>query len=118
MGLTLLVTRLVMLPPKYTKTVTVTAEDKAITVTAKYSSNKEEEETLVEVELGPGETHTFKEKSEDMGTWQAVRKILSIKGKVDDEEFEKICEEDCEGIHGNIHYTVHKEGTFHVKNKK
>merc|ERR1711936_153552 len=106
MGSTKLTT--VMLPPKYTKTVTVTAKD---------SSNKEGEETWVEVELGPGESHTWEEKSEDMGTWQAVRKILTVKCQVNGEEFEKICEEDCEGIHGNIHYTAHREGRFHLKNK-
>ena len=68
-----------MLPPKYTKTVTVTAHDTAITVSARYGSSKVEDETVVEVELGHGESHTFEEKSEDMGTWQAVRKILSVK---------------------------------------
>eukprot|EP00092_Neocalanus_flemingeri_P014838 GFUD01016019.1.p1 GENE.GFUD01016019.1~~GFUD01016019.1.p1 ORF type:complete len:108 (+),score=42.29 GFUD01016019.1:111-434(+) len=106
-----------MLPPKYTKSVTVTAHDTAITVSARYGSSKVEEETVVEVVLGHGESHTFEEKSEDMGSWQAVRKILSVKGKIDGEEFEKVCEEDCEGVHGNIHYTVHKEGKFAVKNK-
>ena len=68
-----------MLPPRYTKTVTVTAHDTAITVSARYGSSKEEDETVVEVALGQGESHTFEEKTEDMGTWQAVRKILNIK---------------------------------------
>eukprot|EP00090_Calanus_glacialis_P001129 TRINITY_DN10793_c0_g1_i2.p1 TRINITY_DN10793_c0_g1~~TRINITY_DN10793_c0_g1_i2.p1 ORF type:complete len:108 (-),score=46.20 TRINITY_DN10793_c0_g1_i2:167-490(-) len=104
-----------MLPPKYTKSVTVTAHDASIIVSARYASSKEEDETVVEVEVGQGESHTFEEKTEDMGTWRAVRKILALKGKIEGEEFEKICEEDCEGIHGNIHYTVHKEGEFRMK---
>merc|ERR1712179_261415 len=101
---------------QYTKTVTVTAHDTPVTITVRYSSNKEEE-TVVEVELAEGESHTFEEKTEDMGSWQAVRKILSVKGKIDGEEFEKTCEDDCEGIHANIHYTVHKEKTLNLKSK-
>ena len=67
-----------MLPPKYTKTVTVTAHDTPANIIVRYASNKGEE-TEVEVELGEGESHTFEEKTEDMGSWQAVRKILSVK---------------------------------------
>ena len=68
-----------MLPPKYARSVTVTAEDTDITITARYGASKEEDETEVVKELKEGETHTFEEKSEDMGTWQMVRKILSLK---------------------------------------
>ena len=66
-----------MLPPRYTKSVTVTAVDSNYTISALYSTNKEEEEQWDKVEQG--ESHTFEKKIEDMGTWTAVRKILSIK---------------------------------------
>merc|ERR1711892_443801 len=97
-----------MLPPKYTR---------SVTITARYGASKEEDETEEVKELGEGETHTFEEKSEDMGSWQNVRKIISISGQIgeDGEVFEKICETDCEGVHTNIHYTVHKEGLFNMK---
>merc|ERR1711872_645842 len=107
---------LTMLPPKYTKTVTVTAHDTPATISVVYDSNKEDK-TVVEVELAQGESHTFEEKTEDMGSWQAVRKILTVRGKINDAEFEKTCEYDCEGIHSNIHYTVHKEERFNLKNR-
>eukprot|EP00092_Neocalanus_flemingeri_P091894 GFUD01116586.1.p1 GENE.GFUD01116586.1~~GFUD01116586.1.p1 ORF type:complete len:151 (+),score=49.63 GFUD01116586.1:25-477(+) len=103
-----------MLPPKYTRSVTVTAEDTDITITVRYGASKEEDEIVVVKEIGEGESHTFEEKSEDMGSWQNVRKILSIKGQIgeDGEVFEKLCETDCEGVHSNIHYTVHKWGVY------
>ena len=41
----------------------------------------------------------------------------------DGEVFEKVCEPDCEGVHTNMHYTVHKDGVgcsenciFHDRN--
>ena len=68
-----------MLPPKYTRSVTVTAEDTAITITVRYGASKEEDEIVEVEEMGEGETHTFEEKSEDMGSWQNVRKIISIR---------------------------------------
>ena len=68
-----------MLPPRYTKSVTVTAVDSNYTICALYSTNKEEEEQWDKVELAQGESHTFEKKIEDMGTWTAVRKIISIK---------------------------------------
>ena len=43
--------------------------------------------------------------------------IYIPRGNIEGEEFEKHCEEDCEGVHGNIHYTVHKEGKFNLKSK-
>eukprot|EP00091_Calanus_sinicus_P008778 TRINITY_DN2099_c0_g1_i10.p1 TRINITY_DN2099_c0_g1~~TRINITY_DN2099_c0_g1_i10.p1 ORF type:complete len:110 (+),score=44.90 TRINITY_DN2099_c0_g1_i10:187-516(+) len=106
-----------MLPPKYTRSVTVTAEDTPITITVRYGASKEEDEIVEVIELGEGETHAFEEKSEDMGSWQNVRKIISVRGQIGDdgEVFEKICETDCEGVHKNIHYTVHKEGEFRMK---
>ena len=68
-----------MLPPRYTKSVTVTAVDSNYSISALYSTNKEEEEQWEKVELEQGQSHTFEKKTEDMGTWVAVRKILSIK---------------------------------------
>ena len=52
-----------------------------------------------------------------MGTWTAVRKIRHLRANIAGEEFEKHVEEDCEGVHGNLHYTVHSEKTFNVKAK-
>eukprot|EP00092_Neocalanus_flemingeri_P094264 GFUD01119856.1.p1 GENE.GFUD01119856.1~~GFUD01119856.1.p1 ORF type:complete len:127 (+),score=39.37 GFUD01119856.1:46-381(+) len=107
-----------MLPPKYTRSVTVTAEDTDITITVRYGASKEEDEIVVVKEIGEGESHTFEEKSEYMSagyvSWKNVRKILSIKGQIgeDGEVFEKLCETDCEGVHSNIHYTVHKWGVY------
>ena len=67
--------------------------------------------------LAPGSSHTFPERTENMGTWTAVRKIRHLRATIAGEEFEKHVEEDCEGVHGNLHYTVHKEKTFNVKAK-
>ena len=62
------------MPPKYTKSVTVTAQDTAITVSAKYRTSKVEYKTEVEVELEHGESHTFEDKSEFL-----IRRILMVK---------------------------------------
>ena len=70
-----------------------------------------------EVVLAPGESHTFPERTENMGTWTAVRKIRHLAADLQGELFEKHVEEDCEGVHTNLHYTVHKEKTFQVKTK-
>ena len=69
-----------MLPPKYTKSVKITAHDKPIKVVATYASPKEgQEDLLEEMTIVAGESHTFPEKSENMGTWNAVRKITHIR---------------------------------------
>ena len=90
-----------MLPPRYTKSVQVTAHEAPIKVTATYASVKVgietqaqwegsllihhysiqegQDETRAVKEMGPGETHLFGEISENMGTWTAVRKISQIK---------------------------------------
>ena len=65
--------------PKYTKSVTVTAEDTDITITARYGASKEEDEVEVVKELKEGETHTFEEKSEDMGSYRSIMRILSVR---------------------------------------
>ena len=67
--------------------------------------------------LAPGDSHTFQERSENMGTWTAVRKIRHLSANIEGATFEKHVEEDCEGIHANIHYTVHREKVFNVKAK-
>ena len=65
--------------PKYTKSVTVTAEDTDITITARYGASKEEDEVEVVKEMKEGETHTFEEKSEDMGSYRSIMRILSVR---------------------------------------
>jgi len=96
-----------MLPPKYTKTLTVVAKDGPADVTAKYSGNQGEEE--VSVQLQAEQSHTFPEKSEDMGTWTAVKKIVRISGTAGGKPFSQEVEEHCEGVHGNIQFSVHAE---------
>merc|ERR1711962_1912629 len=107
-----------MLPPKYTKSVTVTAQDGRFILTARFGTNKEDEgEEEEKVEVKQGDSHTFKERSQDHGTWQSVRKVVSIRAETEGAEvlFERACEEDCSGVHGEIHYTVHpQEKEFRV----
>merc|ERR1712114_94370 len=99
-----------MLPPKYTKSVTVTAEDGKFILIARFGTNKEDEEEEEErVEVEQGESHTFKERSQDHGTWQSVRKVLSIRAEDGELLFERLCEEDCTGVHAEIQYTVHAQ---------
>ena len=74
-------------------------------------------EETAEAVLAPGSSHTFPERTANMGTWTAVRKIRHLRANIAGEEFEKHVEEDCEGVHSNIHYTVHQEKTFNVKAK-
>jgi len=99
-----------MLPPKYTKSVLVSAQGGAVIVIARFASGKEgspEEEERVEVL--EGESHQFQERSEDMGSWQKVKEVLSIRA-VDSEGgtvWEQDCKVDCEGVHGVLHYTIH-----------
>ena len=38
-----------------------------------------QEDTKVEMNLAAGETHTFEEKSESMGSWTAFRKIKHLR---------------------------------------
>ena len=65
--------------PEYTRSVSVTSVDTAITITARYDSSNQEDEILDVKVLEVGESYTFGEKSEDMGTWQKVRQILSVR---------------------------------------
>ena len=67
--------------------------------------------------IGLPASHTFPERTENMGTWTAVRKIRHLRANIAGAEFEKHVEEDCEGVHANLHYTVHNEKTFNVKAK-
>merc|ERR1712098_844854 len=100
-----------MLSPKYTRSVTATAEDGRGILIARFGTNKEDEEEEERVEVEQGESHTFKERSQDHGTWQSVRKVLSIRAENEDGEllFERLCEEDCTGVHAEIQYTVHAQ---------
>ena len=41
--------------------------------------------------------------------------LLLQRSGEDGEVFDKVCETDCEEVHANIHYTVHKEGEFRMK---
>ena len=68
-----------MLPQRFTKSVTITATDSNYTIIALCISNKEGEEDWEKVELEEGKSHTFEQKTEDLGGWHSVRKILSIK---------------------------------------
>merc|ERR1712080_149011 len=107
---------------EYTKSVTVTAQDGKVILTARFGTNKEDEgEEEERVEVNQGESHTFKERSQDHGTRQSVRKVLSVRAENDGGEvlFERACEEDCSGVHGEIHYTVHgQEKEFRVLARK
>ena len=49
----------------------------------------------------------------DKSSWKSS---LYFSGQIgeDGEVFENVCETDCEGVHSNIHYTVHEEGLFKV----
>jgi len=108
-----------MIPPKYTKSVTVTSHGGKLTLTARFGSNREGTEDEIEVkELEAGGSHTFKERTEDMGSWKAVRKVLTIEAKGEGEEdvWSRVCEVDCQGVHGVLHYTVHApEKEFRLK---
>jgi len=76
------------------------------------------EDEIEVIELDDGGSHTFKERSEDMGSWQAVRKVLTIEAKGEGEEdlWSRDCEGDCQGVHGVLHYTVHPtEKEFRLK---
>merc|ERR1712105_504897 len=95
--------------PRYVKSVTVTAHDTDITVSAHYTGHKGEY-TVETVSLVVGESHTFPEKIEDMGSWTAVCMIHTLRGTAGEESFVKTCEEDCGGIEKHIGYTVHKGG--------
>ena len=57
-----------------------------------------------------GGSHTFLERSQDMGSWQAVRKVVRVTAeKEGGGVWVRQVEEDCEGVHGSIHYTVHAQ---------
>jgi len=97
----------------------VTSNGGKLTVCARFGSNREGAEDEVEVvELEAGGSHIFKERSEDMGSWQAVKKVLSIEARGDGEEevWRRACEDDCQGVHGGIHYNLHvAEKEFRLK---
>ena len=77
-----------MKPPKYAKSVTVQAPENGVTLvqlTAIYKGNEKDDETVTVTLTKEGESHTFPEKTEDMGSWTAVRPIHVIKGQIGDE---------------------------------
>merc|ERR1711879_1030668 len=81
---------LIMLPPKYARSVQVTAH----------------------------ETHLFSEMSEDMGTWTAVRKITHIKVERDGVVAERVVGDDCEGVHGCLHYKLAADHSLAIHERK
>ena len=107
------------LPPKYAKSITVKAPEDGVTaikVTAVYKGNKVEDEHVTVTLTGNGQSHTFPEMTENMGTWTAVRPIHLIKGEIGDggKQFETRPEEHCNGIVVNLAYSLHHEGD-HIK---
>ena len=106
-------------PPKYAKSVTVTAPDDGVTyikVTAVYKGNKAEDEAVTITLIENGQSHTFPEKTEDMGTWTAVRPIHVVKGVIGEGEktFEAQPADHCNGVVANMKFTLHHE-PGHIK---
>merc|ERR1712131_241494 len=86
-----------MLPPKYAKSVKITAHEKPVKVTATYDGVKEgQEDTKVDINLAAGESHIFEEKSENMGSWTAFRKIKHLRLEDDEGAHEHTVEDDCQ----------------------
>ena len=102
-----------MRPPKYTKSVTVQAPENGVTsiqVTAVYKGNQVENEVVTVTLTENGQSHTFAEKTEDMGTWTAVRPILLIKGQLGEgKEFEAKPEDHCSGVVAHMKFSLHHE---------
>merc|ERR1712001_288473 len=102
-------------PPKYAKSVTVQAPDQGVTtiqVTAVYKGNKVEDEAVTVTLTENGQSHTFPEKTEDMGTWQAVRPIHLIKGELGEQKekvFEAKPEDHCSGVVAHMKFSLHHE---------
>lgn len=94
-----------MLPPNYTKSVTVVAKDGLVEVTATYEGQNGNEEVTVTLEVD--QSHTFPEKTEDMGSWTAVKKIIFLSGTSGGLPFRQDMEQHCEGIHNNLEFSVH-----------
>ena len=107
-----------MKPPKYAKSVTVTAPESGVStieVTAVYKGNKAEDEAVSVTLTENGQSHTFPEKTEDMGTWTAVRPIHIIKGAIGEgKRFEAQPAEHCNGVVANMKFTLHHE-PGHIK---
>ena len=105
-----------MKPPKYAKSVTVQAPENGVSLvqlTAIYKGNEKDDETVTVTLTKDGESHTFPEKTEDMGSWTAVRPIHVIKGQIGDEGgkiFEVKPEDHCTGVVGHLKFTLHHEG--------
>ena len=107
-----------MRPPKYAKSVTVTAPDNgvaSIEVIAVYKGQKLEDESVSVTLTENGQSHTFPEKTEDMGTWTAVRPIHVIKGVIGEgKSFEAKPEDHCNGVVAHMKFTLHHE-PGHIK---
>ena len=107
-----------MKPPKYAKSVTVTAPESGVTsieVTAVYKGNKAEDEAVSVTLTENGQSHTFPEKTEDMGTWTAVRPIHIVKGAIGEgKTFEAQPADHCNGVVANMKFTLHHE-SGHIK---
>jgi len=104
--------------PQYVKSVSVTAHYAQVTVTARYQHPDGGDDILETVTLAVGETHTFPEKIQNMGTWDAVCPIHTLSGKIGDGEFTKTTKEDCGGIENHIGYSLHSGGLVKVKGEE
>ena len=108
-----------MRPPKYAKSVTVQAPESdvsSVQVTAVYKGNQVEDESITITLTENGQSHTFPEKTEDMGSWTAVRPIHLIKGHIGEGEkhFEAKPEDHCSGVVAHMKFTLHHDAE-HIK---
>ena len=107
-----------MLPPKYAKTVTVNLSENVASanITAVYKGKQVADEEVTVI-LYSGQSHTFPEKTECMGSWTAAKPIHIIKGKIEEDDsktFEQNTEEHCKGIEPNLAFMLHHEPN-HIK---
>ena len=73
---------MIMLPPRYTKTVRISVDHgvESVKVTATYAGVDDgQDDHKVETMIKAGESHVFEAMSENMGSWQAVRKIKHLR---------------------------------------
>ena len=101
-----------MKPPKYAKSVTVQAPEtgvNSIKVTAVYKGNQVKDESITVTLTEDGQSHTFPEKTEDMGTWFAVMPIHIIKGEIGENEFQASPGDYCDGVEAHLKFTLHHQ---------
>jgi len=93
--------------PRYAKTVTVTAKDPytASDVTAVYSSQIADEDVSL-LTLSPGQSHTFPERQEQVGSATFVMPIDHVSGSVGSNTFSIDVPEYAMGIEVNLHFLI------------